>query len=239
MKKLFFSVILTFTTCVSLAQQIQVTGSRYRGAGCPDGSTEITFTPDNTVFSLLFSRMNVDSNQFRNPGHAMNMGLLECQVDIDINIPMGMQLELTEVSFKAFMDLPDEKTYGTLNSYQYFVGGTVDHQFGRVPGSMLIGGLSFIKKGPLSDNVEFKTSYLARGRNGLVTGKHISSCEGKADFKMKIQSKAHTFNVNTMGSVMLDTADGQFGSQYQLALKPCDEMNLRRIRLCKRGTCPR
>jgi hypothetical protein len=243
-KKVVIGAVLTLMSSFLIpskvrAQQIQVHAVRSGGSGCPDGSAQISFTSDNSIFSVLYSVMNVDTNQNRDLNGSMNMGYLECSVDIGITIPMGMQLELTEVIYNGFMNLPDDKTYGTINSTQHFVGGTVDHAFGRVPGSMLIGGLSFIKKGPLSENVQFKTSYLQKGKNGLVTGKHISSCEGKADFKMKTQIKAHTFNLESLGSVVLDTADAEFGSQYQLALKPCDEINKRRIRICKKGTCPK
>jgi hypothetical protein len=246
-----FALIASSMVSMMAFGQIDASNPRYAGSGCPQDTASIVFAPDNSAISILYSEMNVTSDmpavgrrgrlRPNLGGNGVSAGNRECIVDIDIRIPVGMQLELTSVDYRGFVDLPNDQSYATINSMPYFIGGTVDSAFGRMAGSQLIGGTSFIKRGPLTDSVFWQANYAGQSirGNGFVSGKNISACRGQANLRIKTQTSTHTFDPSIVASLYLDSADAAFSAQYGLTLKPCDAENRKREKLCSRGSCPK
>lgn len=235
MTKAMFTLAFSLLVSTSWAQ-INVTGVRYAGAGCPQGSAQISFSPGNSAFSILFGGpMNISSADSPSPESNASYGYADCTIDLDISIPVGQQLELASVDYRGFMSLPSSQTYGRIISTHYIRGGTVDTPNRRRDwGSRYIGGVTMSKQGPLDSDVFFRANY----GFGVSPGKLYSRCSGSANIRIKVEAATHTFDVSQNTLVTMDSADGSFAADYGIALRPCDAENRRLDKICKRGSCP-
>ena len=66
----------------------------YFGNGCPAGSMSVIFAPDFLSFSMLFSQFTAET--------AAGRGGITCDVLIPVEIPAGMQMEITRVDFRGW-----------------------------------------------------------------------------------------------------------------------------------------
>lgn len=87
----------------------------HQGDGCPQGTVSVAFAPDNLSFSVFFDRFIVETQ----PNPAQQRSTKACKVIVPIQIPAGIQLEITRVDFRGFADIPRQAAAQIKSSYAF------------------------------------------------------------------------------------------------------------------------
>ncbi|KAF4630057.1 hypothetical protein G7Y89_g8082 [Cudoniella acicularis] len=112
---------LTFLTSPSTAEdvgtsQVLLNPVTYGGSGCPQGSLDVTYT-DNNLYADFHT-----FNPSTDPGAPITAQRKNCQLNIDLQYPVGVQYAPGTVTFKGHADLSEGVT-ATLKATWYFSGG--------------------------------------------------------------------------------------------------------------------
>ncbi len=174
----------------------------YGGNACPQGTLRVAFAPDNLSFSLLFDQFVA---QIPSAG-AGNHDRMACDAVIPLEIPNGMQMEITRVDFRGFVALPERATAG-LNSVFNFRGRGGDKD--RI-------NLHFDFQGPVMDNYELSSDVM-NSQSADVTSE-VSPCGGYSTLVIKTQ--LHLM-AKQQASVTVDSIDGGAHAVYYLNWRTC------------------
>ena len=80
---------------------VKVTGVSYQGSGCPQGSVQTVFSPENGQFSILY-----DSFSLNVGGPTMqNTDVRGCEVLINLKLPFGYAINVESADFRGFVSL--------------------------------------------------------------------------------------------------------------------------------------
>lgn len=90
--------------------------------GCPDGTMSVVFAPDNLSFTVLFDKFAAQT-QAGQHGIGGSLDAVRCDVLVPLQIPDGMQMSITRVDYRGFVNLP-EGSVGNLMSAYAFVGAS-------------------------------------------------------------------------------------------------------------------
>lgn len=174
---------------------LQVGTPVYGGNGCPQGSMAAVFAPDNLSFSLLFdgfiAELSKDENKRRD--------IMNCSVVIPMQIPEGMQLSITRVDYRGFMNLP-EGVRGVLRSSYNF--NRRDAGGDRGDGANV--NLNYRFEGPKAEDYFISSDVLGDGNEGIAES---SPCGGRV--RLRINNAVRI--VGPRGSeaqITLDSIDG-------------------------------
>lgn len=125
MKKIILTFIM-LSTYAAKAQQFQ--NVTVRGAGCPDGTSSVTYAPDNKSFSIIFDEFaaklpvttgNSDSIDAINNGilsgqyaRSSQVNLKICNIGLLLNLPQNTRTATIEISFdyRGFLTLDLSQT---------------------------------------------------------------------------------------------------------------------------------
>lgn len=122
MKKLSHIILVSFlslTTKTALAANFEFQNIRVGGTGCPSEVTQIIFAPDKSSASIIFSQFAaVVPTNSTNPKVPLNIANHNCNMFLDIKIPLGVKLESLEVSYdmRGFATL-DRGVVGSFKSF--------------------------------------------------------------------------------------------------------------------------
>lgn len=224
-------ICVVFSSHVTFGS-ISVTRAESFGYGCPDaGSTSISFAPDNSSFSILFSTMDVKiETDVPSPLPTRK----ECYVDIDFKIPENMQLEIYEVEYRGFMSLSSSNASGIVKNNHYFLPGVIEKNNGSVGGGgEKDGGMIKISSGPLNDSFYWNSRRVEGGQ----LKKFASTCRGRANLRIDSEVNVDAFKPGDFAFVQLDSGDVNFSGQFKLGLAPCGAANKYRQKVCKKGKC--
>lgn len=181
--------------------QVTVGTPVYGGNGCPQGSMRAVFAPDNMSFSLLFDQFVAE---VVDPATAKR-DVMACDALIPLQIPSGMQMQITRVDFRGFAALPD-RAKGLLHSVFNFKGRGGD-------GDRM--NLRFDFQGPMMDNYELSSDTLAPGDT------ETSPCGGSFNLRILNQLRVQTPRKGDRASITLDSVDGSTEAVYFVSWHSC------------------
>jgi hypothetical protein len=172
----------------------------YGGNGCPAGAMRAVFAPDNLSFTMIFDQFvaEVATDQ------KMKRDVMNCDALIPMQIPAGMQMEITRVDFRGFIGLP-AGTRAALHSVFNFRGPGGDKD--RI-------NLHFDFQGPVMDNYELSSD----ATTGAPT--EVSPCGGNVRLRIMNQLKVVSPK-REAASATLDSVDGSSHAIYYVNWKTC------------------
>ena len=181
--------------------QVTVGTPVYGGSGCPQGSMRAVFAPDNLSFSLLFDQFAAEVVDSAPP----KRDFMICNLMIPIQIPNGMQMEITRVDFRGFTNLPDQAT-ALLHSVFNFRGHGED--MNRI-------NLRYNFQGPVVDNYELSSDVMTGGDT------EVSPCGGSVQLRILNELKVRTARRGESATITLDSVDGTSEAIYFVNWKQC------------------
>ena len=121
---LYFSLI-TFLTMPLFAEEFKIKNVRLGGVGCPSDLINITYAPDNSSASLIFSQFQAAVPvEVTGPKVNPNISSLNCNIFIDIAIANGNLLSSIDLKYdlRGFVSL-DRGVNGSFKSHIVSVSG--------------------------------------------------------------------------------------------------------------------
>lgn len=182
--------------------RLNVGNAAHAGNGCPAGTMSVTFAPDNLSFSILFDNFVAEA------GRAQKHDDMICAIVIPIEIPKGVQMEITRVDYRGFVGLP-EASRGVIRSVVNFRGRGGDRD--RLT-------LHYQFLGPLMDNYELSTDTL--DDDGPRDQTELSPCGGSAQLRIRNELKLVSRGGES-ASMTLDSVDGSSNAIYYVNWRQC------------------
>lgn len=182
----------------------------YGGNGCPAGTMQAVFAPDNLSFTILFDKFVADTTTAKNG----RVDVMSCDAVLPITIPPGQQMEITRVDYRGFANIPAGGR-GLLQSSFNFVGTRQFQQFDD-PRDRI--NFRFNFSGPVADNYELSSGSMNKGRGMSQT--EVSPCGGQASLVIR-----NTVQVVSSGGqqaqLTVDSIDGQSNAVYYVNWRAC------------------
>ncbi len=183
-------------TAVSVGQ------ANYAGNGCPAGTMQAVFAPDNLSFSILFDSFVAEIT-------TKGRDVMNCTALIPISIPNNVQMEITRVDFRGFVNLPSNRSRAVLNSVFNFRGPGGDRD--RMT-------LRYRFDGPTATDYEISTSTL--NDNQVVEQTELSPCGDS--FHLRITNQLTVQSREAGAQVTIDSIDGSSNAVYYVNWRACE-----------------
>jgi hypothetical protein len=183
--------------------RVPVGNPRGAGNGCPDGTMQVSFAPDNLSFSILFDQFIAESSGLR----GARRDVMSCDALIPIEIPANMQMEITRVDYRGFVNLPAQ-SQARLHAIFNFRGRGGD-------GDRL--NMKFDFQGPLTETYTISTDLIARGG----TGTEVSPCGGSTVLRIFNQLQLVSRQQGQQAQATIDSIDGAANALYHVNWKRC------------------
>ncbi|MGZ3723436.1 MAG: DUF4360 domain-containing protein [Bdellovibrionales bacterium] len=174
----------------------------YGGNGCPQGTMQVIFAPDFLSFTVLFDKFVAQSTD--SPHSVMS-----CNAVVPMQIPDGMQMEITRVDLRGFAGLPAQAR-ATLNSTFNFSGPGGDRD--RI-------NLNYQFQGPYTDNYLISTD--AMNENTQTPVSEVSPCGGQASLRITTELRLQSPIKGATASITLDSIDSSSHAIYYVNWKSC------------------
>ena len=187
--------------------RIGVGNATFRGTGCPEGTMRVAFAPDNLSFSVLFDQFVAEVGA----GSRQRRDLMTCNAIIPVEIPEGVQMEITRVDFRGFVNVP-KGGKAVLNSVFNFTerGGGGDRD--RI-------NLRYKFEGPLAETYEISTGAVSEGQ---VAQTEVSPCGGTTNLRIQNNLMVSSGPKGEMAQATLDSIDGSSNAIYYVNWKKCE-----------------
>jgi len=176
------------------------------GNGCPAGSMQVVFAPDNLSFSILFDQFVAEAAG----GPGQRRDVIACDALIPIELPDNMQMEITRVDYRGFISLPNPQSKAKLHTILNFRGRGGDGD--RV-------NLRFNFDGPVQDNYLITTDLLNQG-NGSANPE-ISPCGGTTNLRVYNQLVINSRRPGEQAMATIDSIDGSANAIYHVNWRQC------------------
>jgi len=183
--------------------QVQVLDVTYGGTGCPGGTVDTTFAPQNNQFSVLYSAFDVSVGGDAPAGNDQK----SCDVHIQLRLPPGATLNVEAADFRGFVAL--DEGVSAQHSVDHKVGSTKVSNFG-------FGTQTF--QGPYQD------AYFIQNIRPNVKDNKPKCHPHKNEIAVKIRTriKMKGGDQNHQGLMTVDSADGKLEQKYHFTLRKCD-----------------
>ncbi|MGW1200157.1 DUF4360 domain-containing protein [Streptomyces sp. NPDC002536] len=170
------------------------------GSGCPAGSAAIAVSPDNTAFTITYSKYLAQVGIGASPTDFRK----NCQLNLIVHVPQGFTYAIASADYRGFAHLETGATAEQKASY-YFQGqadtSVASHPF----------------KGPLVDNWQATdTTDIAQ--------RVWSPCGEQRNFNVNTEltvAAGTSDPEKTTSFVTMDSTDGAINTIYRLAWKDC------------------
>ncbi len=182
---------------------VQILDVHYNGAGCPAGSVDTTFSPDNAEFSILYDAFTMQvGGQTGQTTDAKN-----CEVQIHMHVPYGYAVNVDSADFRGFVGL-DSGVFAEQN---------VNHQFGSNRFATYGFGAQ-IFAGPRQENY-----FLRSIRPTTRLSKLLQCFPVRQDTNLSIRThiKMTGGNSSHQGLMTVDSTDGKVEQHYKVSLRSC------------------
>jgi hypothetical protein len=195
---------------------LQVGAPVYAGNGCTQGTMAAVFAPDNLSFSILFdgfiAELSKDVNKKKD--------VMNCGVVIPMQIPEGMQLSITRVDYRGFMNLPEGVRGVFRSSYSF---NKRERNVEKGDGANVNLNYQFV--GPKTEDYFISSDVLGDGTSGIA---ETSPCGGNV--RLRINSAVKIAGPKgAEGQITLDSMDGS-GSEnavYYVNWQKCTDPDRR------------
>jgi len=171
------------------------------GSGCPQGTTAVAVSEDNTAFTVTYSDYLAQAGGSSDPTAFRK----NCQLSLVVHVPGGFTYAIASADYRGFASLQPGASASQRASY-YFQGSpsTVykNHPF----------------SGPLNDNWqatdETDWAQLVYAPCGVQRNFNINT---------EIRVNAGTQAANKVSFMTMDSTDGDISTVYHMAWKECPE----------------
>jgi len=182
----------------------------FAGNGCPAGTMSVVFAPDNLSFSILFDQFVAEVGATAR----QKKDVMACNAVIPMEIPEGMQMEITRVDYRGFVAIP-RGGRAVLHSIFNFTerGGGPDRD--KI-------NLRYRFDGPLTENYEISSVAVEGGRSPQT---EASPCGGRTNLRIRNNLEVKTGTRGENAQVTLDSIDGAGHAIYYVSWKRCQEEN--------------
>lgn len=177
--------------------------AQYGGNGCPAGTVQAVFAPDNLSFSLLFDRFIADVNSTE----GAERGSMSCEVSLPISLPANQQMQIVRVDYRGFVNVPSGGK-GALHAMLMFQG--------RGGGRDKINA-RYRFEGPRAENYEISTGDMTGQGND---GGDVSPCGGRTVLKIKNQVQVSA-PAGQQAQLTVDSIDGSSNAVYYVNWRAC------------------
>lgn len=92
--------------------KVEILDAGYGGNGCPEGSANVTVSPDGQELSILFDQFIAEGNKARESRKS-------CNLTIPIKVPQGFQISLYDADYRGYVA---PETVGRLRAEYFFAG---------------------------------------------------------------------------------------------------------------------
>jgi hypothetical protein len=213
-----FSAIANATTVSPIRQARAI----YYGPDCDERNTVAVFAEDFSSFSLIFSELSTSTDAVKNNKKKRVAPEKNCTISIAFEVDSGFQVEVDQVDYRGYINVPTSKTAASISSQHFFVNGSVLTNNGRILGNRLPASSGVAKVGPFEGDVVWSSRY----RN---VGRHASACNGSEALALKLNLRASSRDRAAEAFVALDTADANISNRsvatYRIQVKRCDAWN--------------
>ncbi|MFE9254211.1 DUF4360 domain-containing protein [Streptomyces sp. NPDC006879] len=179
--------------------KIVINVATVNGSGCPQGTTAVAVSEDNTAFTVTYSDYlawvgaNADPTAFRK----------NCQLNLVVHVPQGFTYAIASADYRGFASLQAGAS-GVEKASYYFQGSpttaTATHSFG----------------GPYNDNWQATDttdwSQLVWAPCGVLRNFNINT---------ELRVNAGTSPPGSTSFMTMDSTDGDISTIYHLAWKRC------------------
>ncbi|GBG81878.1 hypothetical protein CBR_g34062 [Chara braunii] len=176
------------------AGTVKISGFKYKGDGCPQGSAEGAVSDDGEVITVMFSNYtaSTDADGFchRCP---------RCTVAVELSYPPGFRFHLGTVTMRGYARL-DEGVSGTAKT-SYYISG--------LPGTALA---KRVITGPFDDNFEFTDQF------GAVV---YSKWNVVGDLNLKSDVLLKAGKPGKSGLVTVDSQDLRLTQEFAIIWESC------------------
>jgi hypothetical protein len=171
------------------------------GSGCPDRTAAVAVAPDNTAFTVTYSKFTAQVGVGSTPTDFRK----NCQLNLRVHVPQGFTYAIAQADYRGFAHL--EKGATALERANYYFQGTsptayINHSF----------------SGPFENDWQTTdTTDVAQ----LV----YAPCGEERNFNInaELRVNAGTSDPRTTTSfISMDSTDGSINTTYHFAWKDCD-----------------
>jgi hypothetical protein len=170
------------------------------GSGCPEGTTAIAVSPDNTAFTITYSQYTA----MVGPGAGVLDFRKNCQLALDIKVPSGFTFAIASADYRGYAKLA-AGAKGLEAANYYFQGNSqttrIQHTF----------------KGPMDDDWQETDSVGVASLSFLPCGERRY-----LNINTELRVSGGKSNTNTTTSLMsMDSTDAAINTLYRVAWKKC------------------
>lgn len=171
------------------------------GSGCPQGTTAVAVSPDNTAFTVTYSAYlaqvggGADPTAFRK----------NCQLSLNVHVPGGFTYAIASADYRGFASL--QRGASATQKASYYFQGSPETASRTHPFS-----------GPLEDNWQAtdETDWAQ-----IVW----APCGVERNFNINTELRVNkgTSPANSTSFMTMDSTDGDISTTYHLAWKECEQ----------------
>ncbi|AEV81213.1 hypothetical protein ACWT_0201 [Actinoplanes sp. SE50] len=170
-------------------EDMAITVAAANGSGCPEGSADVTVSPDNKAFTVTYSKFTAQTGPDAKPTDFRK----NCQLALNVHVPQGYTFAIAGADYRGYARLERGAT-GSESANYYFQGepqstrirhdfsGPADTDWQRSD-TVGIGSLSFLPCGEdryLNVNTELRVNrgWSSRNATSFLT---MDSTDGRID----------------------------------------------------------
>ncbi|KAJ3409933.1 hypothetical protein HDV05_004155 [Chytridiales sp. JEL 0842] len=181
--------------------EVVVKSFTFSGSGCPRNTASYNFNADKTAFTLIFDQYVASIGN----GAPTTDSRKDCQVMVDMRLPVGWQYSITTVDYRGFA-LLDQGVTATLSASYHFAGN----------GKPLRNARQYV--GPMDTDYVLRDTFGAGDVEWSGCGKG-NGAQGEK-LKMKINT-AIALSGNGVGLLTRDAMDQKVSQVYGLSWRQC------------------
>lgn len=118
MKKNLLSLLISFFSYFTLANDLRLGDPQYGGSGCPNGSMRAVVSPEGQSLSIILDKFVAEAGGKSNKSSEKKL----CNIILPVHIPKGYSVAFFQVDYRGFNSLPNE-SYSNFE-VQYSFSGT-------------------------------------------------------------------------------------------------------------------
>ncbi len=214
--------VLTILSMPLKAADFKIKNIRVGGVGCPSELINITYAPDNSSASLIFSDFKAAvPNQMTGPKVNPNISSLNCNIFVDINVASGEQISSIDLKYdmRGFVSL-DRGVSGSFKSHIVSVNGLgMEQTMSRNP--TLVSEKTWV-----NSSINQEEDFIIESSKSLTTPSQCSRNPMGDTVTVRLQQNLTAqilrgFENQATGTMIIDTSDISGGLQISGTVRNC------------------
>ena len=171
------------------------------GSGCPDGTAEVSVSPDNKAFTVAYSHFVAQVGPEAKPTDARK----QCQLSLNVQVPEGYTYAVASADYRGYARL-EEGASATETAYYYFQGESHTTRSGHEFSGFMD------KDWQISDKVEVQSmSFMPCGEKRYL------------NVNTELRVMRGWSPPQTTSFITMDSSDGNLETIYRVSWSKCPE----------------